>query len=94
MSKRKYPLLTPPNIITKVEKKSSTIFLTARICFALLLPFLSGNNLLDNNLNTRWSDNGVGSWIQLDLGSKKSICSVDIARLHRHSGRYCTNIGF
>jgi hypothetical protein len=36
-------------------------------------------NVLDNNLNTRWSDNGVGSWIQLDLGSKKSICSVDIA---------------
>ncbi|MPZ07166.1 MAG: carbohydrate-binding protein [Nitrososphaeraceae archaeon] len=35
-------------------------------------------NVLDNNLNTRWSDNGVGSWIQLDLGSKKSICSVDV----------------
>ena len=36
-------------------------------------------NAVDNNLNTRWSNNGVGSWIQLDLGSKKSICSVDIA---------------
>ncbi|MPZ07592.1 MAG: S8 family serine peptidase [Nitrososphaeraceae archaeon] len=36
------------------------------------------SNAIDNNLNTRWSDNGVGSWIQLDLGSKKSICSVDI----------------
>jgi hypothetical protein len=37
------------------------------------------SNVLDNNLNTRWSNLGQGSWIQLDLGSKKSICSVDIA---------------
>ena len=37
------------------------------------------SNVLDNNLNTRWSNLGTGSWIQLDLGSKKSICSVDIA---------------
>jgi hypothetical protein len=48
-------------------------------------PTASGNdgnvpsNVLDNNLNTRWSNLGTGSWIQLDLGSKKSICSVDIA---------------
>src|SRR5262245_23070124 len=37
------------------------------------------SNVLDNNLGTRWSNLGQGSWIQLDLGSKKSICSVDIA---------------
>jgi F5/8 type C domain len=37
------------------------------------------SNIIDNNLNTRWSNNGVGSWIQLDLGSKRTICSVDIA---------------
>src|SRR5918996_1624745 len=37
------------------------------------------SNVIDNNLNTRWSNNGVGSWIQLDLGSKRTICSVDIA---------------
>ena len=36
------------------------------------------SNVLDNNLNTRWSNLGQGSWIQLDLGSKKSICNVDI----------------
>ncbi|MGB8163073.1 MAG: discoidin domain-containing protein, partial [Nitrososphaeraceae archaeon] len=30
-------------------------------------------------LNTRWSNNGVGSWIQLDLGTSKNICSVKIA---------------
>jgi F5/8 type C domain len=37
------------------------------------------SNVIDNNLNTRWSNNGVGSWIQHDLGSSKNICSVDIA---------------
>jgi len=36
-------------------------------------------NVLDNNLNTRWSNLGVGSWIQADLGSKMNICSVNIA---------------
>jgi hypothetical protein len=53
------------------------------------LPFssitASGNdgnlpaNVFDNNLNTRWSNLGVGSFIQADLGGQKNICSVDIA---------------
>ena len=38
-----------------------------------------GSNVLDDNLNTRWSNNGVGSWIQLDLGTSKNICSISIA---------------
>jgi len=36
-------------------------------------------NVLDNNLNTRWSNLGVGSFIQAGLGGQKTICSVDIA---------------
>ena len=36
-------------------------------------------NVLDNNLNTRWSNLGIGSFIQADLGSKKTICSVDLS---------------
>jgi hypothetical protein len=36
-------------------------------------------NVLDNNFNTRWSNLGIGSWIQADLGSTMNICSVDIA---------------
>src|SRR5712691_9686836 len=36
-------------------------------------------NVLDNNLNTRWSDLGLGSFIQVDLGGQKTICSVDVA---------------
>jgi len=37
------------------------------------------SNVLDNDLNTRWSNSGVGSWIQLDLGTSKNVCSIDIA---------------
>jgi hypothetical protein len=36
-------------------------------------------NVLDNNLSTRWSNSGTGSWIILDLGSSKVVCNVDIA---------------
>jgi hypothetical protein len=37
------------------------------------------SNVIDKNLNTRWSEDATGSWIQFDLGSKTKICSVDIA---------------
>ncbi len=37
------------------------------------------SNVIDKNLNTRWSKDATGSWIQFDLGSKTKICSVDIA---------------
>jgi len=38
-----------------------------------------GSNVLDKDLNSRWSNYGIGSWIQLDLGTVNNICSVDIA---------------
>ena len=38
-----------------------------------------GANVLDDNLDTRWSNNGVGSWIQLDLGTSNKICDINIA---------------
>jgi hypothetical protein len=37
------------------------------------------SNAVDNNLGTRWSNLGLGSWIRLDLGSQKTVCSVDIS---------------
>jgi hypothetical protein len=36
-------------------------------------------NVLDNNLNTRWSNLSVGSFVQAYLGGQKTICSVDVA---------------
>ena len=36
-------------------------------------------NTMDNDLNTRWSMEGSGQWIQYDLGEKSLVSSVDIA---------------
>jgi hypothetical protein len=34
---------------------------------------------IDGDLSTRWSNNGIGASITLDLGKKKVICNVDIS---------------
>jgi len=34
---------------------------------------------IDNDLNTKWSNNGAGSWISFNLGSRETICSADIS---------------
>jgi hypothetical protein len=39
----------------------------------------SPSRAVDGSLNTRWSNYGLGSWIQVDLGSVKSVCMVGIA---------------
>ena len=36
-------------------------------------------NAVDNNLTTRWSANGDGQWLQLDLGSTRTVTHVKIA---------------
>ncbi|AWB65718.1 hypothetical protein C2869_04355 [Saccharobesus litoralis] len=36
-------------------------------------------NVLDNDLNTRWSANGNGAWLQLDLGAVQPVGTVNIA---------------
>ena len=36
-------------------------------------------NVLDHDVKTRWSNNGTGSWVQLDLGSGNKICGINIA---------------
>ena len=36
-------------------------------------------NTLDNNAKTRWSNLGLPSWIQYDLGTSQRICDVDIS---------------
>ena len=38
-----------------------------------------GTNVLDDNLDTRWSNIGVGSWVQVDLGTSNKICDINIA---------------
>src|SRR5688572_22570848 len=36
-------------------------------------------NVVDNNLATRWSGNGDGAWLTLDLGSTKTVGYVNVA---------------
>lgn len=36
-------------------------------------------NTIDNNLDTRWSNLGLQSWVQYDLGVSTGVCHVDIA---------------
>ena len=36
-------------------------------------------NAVDNNLATRWSANGDGQWLQLDLGSVRTVTRVGVA---------------
>jgi glucose/arabinose dehydrogenase len=45
-------------------------------------------NTNDNNFNTRWSNNGLPSWIQFDLGSTRTLCYVDIAWYQGDSRQY------
>src|SRR5712692_823 len=71
------------------SQKANAQFSNAAIASCQKLPIASitasGNDgnvpatVLDNNLNTRWSNLGVGSFIQADLGGQKTICSVDVA---------------
>ena len=63
---------------TSQQTKCSTTTINGVKASASQTGFPS-SNVKDNDLQTRWSNNGKGSWIQLDLGSSKNICSVDIA---------------
>jgi hypothetical protein len=37
------------------------------------------SNVLDSNFNTRWSKQGLGEYIQFDLGRPERVCNIDIA---------------
>jgi F5/8 type C domain-containing protein len=37
------------------------------------------SNILDNNLKTRWSNTGLPSSVQFNLGQSRLVCSVDVA---------------
>jgi len=41
-------------------------------------------NAVDNSLLTRWSGNGNGAWLQLDLGSTRTVGYVEISFFNGH----------
>ena len=45
----------------------------------------SGNppfRAIDNDMSTRWSANGKGSWIRTNLEQRQTLCSLDVAWYH------------
>ena len=49
---------------------------------------------VDNDATTRWSNEGLGSWIRLDLGSQKTVCSVNISWYNGNKGRIHLRLQF
>ncbi|MHC1775972.1 MAG: cadherin domain-containing protein, partial [Lentimicrobium sp.] len=45
-------------------------------------------NAIDNNVITRWSCNGIGSWIVTDLGQIKRLSSIDITWYNVNRSNY------
>lgn len=80
------------NIINNANAQSTTSCRTnLSISGVIASKFDTGfppTNVLDNDLSTRWSSTGVGSWIRADLGSTKNICSVDMTWLKGNERRY------
>jgi hypothetical protein len=52
------------------------------------------SNTLDNNLNTRWSNLGLPSFIQYNLGQSELVCNVDIAWYNGNSRTVTFTISF
>ena len=55
----------------------------------------SGNtasSATDNDPISRWSNQGFGSWIQVDLGGVKTICSADISWYKGNDRQYTFDI--
>jgi F5/8 type C domain/Domain of Unknown Function (DUF1080) len=50
------------------------------------------SKMIDGDLSTKWSNIGSDSWVMLDLGSKKAICSLDIAWDYRNVLEYTFSI--
>jgi glucose/arabinose dehydrogenase len=69
------PTPTPTPTLPPPECVESTIVLTSASTNDGNVPA----NAVDNNLATRWSGNGDGAWLNVDLGSMKIVCSVKIA---------------
>jgi cytochrome c1 len=44
-------------------------------------------NAVDSSLSTRWSGNGDGAWLQLDLGTVKTVSFVKVGTFNGHLRR-------
>jgi peptidoglycan/xylan/chitin deacetylase (PgdA/CDA1 family) len=75
------PLATvpePPPLASSQTIKPNTLRINSINASGEQVPNIAAN-VLDGNQSTRWSNEGTGSWIQVDVGSKKTITGIGIA---------------
>lgn len=90
-------------LITVAISQSSSVYgqsipiNSTQICANLSVTQINGSGVdtlyppsdaIDNDLNTRWSSLGEGSWIQFDLGTIKKICNMDMAWYNGNERQY------
>jgi poly(beta-D-mannuronate) lyase len=83
------PTATPTSIPTVTPTPADDVEITPGASGAAASTH-DGNlpaNAVDNNLATRWSANGDGQWLQLDLGATRTIGSVKIASFNGNTRR-------
>jgi hypothetical protein len=76
------PTLTPTPRPTPTSTPTPTIVEVTPGAGAIAASTHDGNvpgNTVDNRLDTRWSGNGDGAWLKLDLGSMVKVTHVRIA---------------
>ena len=76
------PTATPTGIPTYVEVTPPGSSVTASTSDGNLPA-----NTVDNSLSTRWSANGDGQWLQLDLGAERTVGHVGVAVYNGNSRR-------
>jgi len=82
------PTSPPPSTCTQLSLSSSSA--TANGFDSPTPP----SNTLDNNLNTRWSNLGLPSFIQYNLGQSELVCNVDITWYNGNSRTVTFTISF
>ena len=88
------PTATPTPVVTPLE-----ITPAAGVVTASTQDTNVAGNVVDNDLLTRWSGNGDGAWLQLDLGALRRVTSVNVAahagnaRRNRFDLQYSTGGG-
>ena len=51
------------------------------------LPGFAPTQTVDNNMGTRWTAEGLGQWIQYDLGTAQTLTGVEIAWYQGHTAQ-------
>jgi hypothetical protein len=77
--------MTFSNPVMTYYGNNSNCEVTPIASVTIITPTINDNNknmpvnIIDNNLDTKWSAKGFGTYLQLNLHSIKKLCSIDVA---------------